>query len=99
MHWWDIRGEEPPQARPVSVAFYRSADDVRRVGVRLATDSLQADDIAAVVEEALGLPTPPPTHPDGVHALLLYHGTSIPISSPRLNSVGAALLDGMHHDF
>ena len=46
-----------------------------------ATESLDADDIAAVLEEALDLPTSTPIHPDDVHALLLYHGSSFAISA------------------
>ena len=96
MYWWDLSGQEP-QSKRFAVAFYRDAcDDDQRVGVRLATDSLDADDIAAAVEEALDLPFEP-SEEDGVHALLLCSGTSVAINSPRLNSVGAALLERARH--
>ena len=89
MTWWDLRGRTP-QGRDVSVAFYRGDDS--RIGIRLSTDSLHPDDIAAAVEAALSV-APSAADWREIGALLLYGGTSLSIRSSRLAGVGAALLE------
>lgn len=89
MYWWDLRGSEP-HVRQVAIAFYRNYDEEQCVGVRLSIDSVEANQIATAIEEALDVDA---VENAEVRTLLLCGATSVQINSRRLKGIGAALLE------